>query len=303
MDYTTLGYMNRNKKKCVGFIGLGIMGKPMVINLLKAGVKTYFYARKRNIIKEIEKYGGIFVPKISDISEYTDVLITNLPKTHDVEKVVTGNGGLINNLNRNSVVVDMSTISPEKTVHINKSLRKKGSFFLDAPVSGGEAGAISGKLSIMVGGDKKAFNKTKNILSIIGEKITYVGKSGSGQICKACNQILVAQTIQSISEIITIAKKSKIDPAIIRTALLAGYANSKILEIHGERMINSNYKPGFKLSLHNKDLKIAKTLAKNLGLSLKGLNRTQKLMDSAEKSGFSELDSSVIHSVLEKTYN
>ncbi len=303
MNYTTLGYMNRNKKKCVGFIGLGIMGKPMVINLLKAGVKTYFYARKRNIIKEIEKYGGIFVPKISDISEYTDVLITNLPKTHDVEKVVTGNGGLINNLNRNSIVIDMSTISPEKTVHINKSLRKKGSFFLDAPVSGGEAGAISGKLSIMVGGDKKAFNKTKNILSIIGEKITYVGKSGSGQICKACNQILVAQTIQSISEIITIAKKSKIDPAIIRTALLAGYANSKILEIHGERMINSNYKPGFKLSLHNKDLKIAKTLAKNLGLSLKGLNRTQKLMDSAEKSGFSELDSSVIHSVLEKTYN
>ena len=153
--------MNKNKKKCVGFIGLGIMGKPMVINLLKAGVKTYFYARKRNIIREIEKSGGIFVPKISDIPEYADILITNLPKTRDVEKVVTGNDGLINNLNRNSIVVDMSTISPEKTAHINKLLFKKGSFFLDAPVSGGEAGAISGKLSIMVGGDKKAFNKTK----------------------------------------------------------------------------------------------------------------------------------------------
>jgi len=294
--------MNKNKKNSVGFIGLGIMGKPMVMNLINAGVNVYFYARKRSIIKEIEKFGGTFIPKISDIPKYANIIMTNLPKTCDVEKVVTGKNGLTHNLSKNSVVIDLSTISPEKTVDINNYLNKKDSFFLDAPVSGGEAGAISGKLSIMVGGNKKAFTRVKKVLSIIGEKITYIGGSGSGQICKACNQILVAQTIQSISEIITIAKKSKIDPAIIRTALLAGYANSKILEIHGKRMIDSDYEPGFKLSLHNKDLKIAKKLARNLGLSFKGLNRTQRLMVLAEKEGLSELDSSVIHSILEKTY-
>tara|TARA_B100001057_G_scaffold396922_1_gene406870 strand:+ start:5582 stop:6493 length:912 start_codon:yes stop_codon:yes gene_type:complete len=302
MDYTTLGYMNKNKKNHVGFIGLGIMGKPMVKNLLKAEVDVYFYARKKSVIKEIERLGGTFVPRVVDIPKYTDMLITNLPKTCDVEKIVTGKDGLIKNLNQNAIVIDMSTISPEKTIFINSLLKKKGGFFLDAPVSGGEAGAISGELSIMVGGDKSAFNKAKKILSIIGEKITYIGESGSGQICKACNQILVAKTIHSVSEIITIAKKSKINPSIIRTALLAGYGNSKILEIHGKRMISSDYQPGFKLSLHNKDLKIAKKLLKSLGLSLSGLNKTQNLMDLAEKAGLSELDSSVIHSILEKTY-
>tara|TARA_Y100000768_G_scaffold281583_1_gene216469 strand:+ start:6622 stop:7509 length:888 start_codon:yes stop_codon:yes gene_type:complete len=294
--------MNKNKKNRVGFIGLGIMGKPMVINLLKAGIDVYFYARKKTIIREIENIGGIFVPKISDIPNYANILMTNLPKTNDVEKIVIGKHGLIGNLNRNTIVIDMSTISPERTIHINNLLKMKKSYFLDAPVSGGEAGAISGKLSIMVGGNIKAFNQAKKILSIIGKNVSYIGKSGSGQICKACNQILVAETIRSISEIITIAKKSKIKPAIVRNALLAGYASSKILEIHGKRMIDSSYKPGFKLSLHNKDLKIAKKLVKSLGLSLSGLNQTQKIMDLAEKEGLSELDSSAIHSILEKTY-
>ena len=294
--------MNRNKKNQLGFIGLGIMGKPMVINLLKAKIDVYFFSRKITVIREIEKLGGVFVPKISDIPEYADILITNLPNTRDVEKVVIGKNGLSSKMKKNSIVIDMSTISPERSIYINDILKRKKSFFLDAPVSGGEDGAISGKLSIMVGGDKKAFNHIKNILSIIGEKITYIGKSGSGQVCKACNQILVAQTIKSISEIFTLAHKASIDPAIIRTALLAGYAKSKILEIHGKRMIHSEYKPGFKLSLHNKDLKIARTLTKNLGLSFRSLNMTQRLMDLAEKNGLSELDSSAIHSILEKTY-
>ncbi len=196
----------------------------------------------------------------------------------------------------------MSTISPEGTRYINDKLRERKSYLVDAPVSGGEAGAKSGKLSIMVGGDKSAYLKIRFILSILGSKITYLGKSGSGQVCKACNQILVAQTIQSISEIITIAKKSDINPMIIREALLAGYANSKILEVHGKRMITSDYKPGFKLSLHHKDLKIAKNLIKNMGLNLKGLNQVQKAMRSAESEGLSEFDSSVIHTILEKTY-
>ena len=185
---------------------------------------------------------------------------------------------------------------------IDDKLKIAKSSFIDAPVSGGEAGAKSGELSIMVGGNKSIYRKIKPILDILGNKVTYIGKSGSGQICKACNQILVAKTIQSISEIISIADKSDINPMVIRDALLAGYANSKILEIHGKRMINADYKPGFKLSLHNKDLKIAKNLLKKLGLNPKGLNEVKKIMDLAQISGLSDSDSSVIHTILEKTY-
>ena len=294
--------MKSAKKNKVGFIGLGIMGKPMVINLIKNDIEVYFYARKKQIIDEISKIGGKFIPNPSDISKFTKIILTNLPNTKDVEDIVIGKNGIINNLQIGSIVIDMSTISPEGTRYINDKLRERKSYLVDAPVSGGEAGAKSGKLSIMVGGDKSAYLKIKSVLSILGSKITYLGKSGSGQVCKACNQILVAQTIQSISEIITIAKKSDINPMIIREALLAGYANSKILEVHGKRMITSDYKPGFKLSLHHKDLKIAKNLTKNMGLNLKGLNQVQKAMKSAESEGLSEFDSSVIHTILEKTY-
>ena len=294
--------MKSAKKNKVGFIGLGIMGKPMVINLIKNDIEVYFYARKKRIIDEISKIGGKFIPNPSDISKFTKIILTNLPNTKDVENIIIGENGIINNLQIGSIVIDMSTISPEGTRYINDKLRERKSYLVDAPVSGGEAGAKSGKLSIMVGGDKSAYLKIRFILSILGSKITYLGKSGSGQVCKACNQILVAQTIQSISEIITIAKMSDINPMIIREALLAGYANSKILEVHGKRMITSDYKPGFKLSLHHKDLKIAKNLTKNMGLNLKGLNQVQKAMKSAESEGLSEFDSSVIHTILEKTY-
>ncbi len=294
--------MNRVKKNIVAFVGLGIMGKPMVINLINKKIKVFFFARKKRIINEISKIGGEFVPNIKDLPMYSSIFITNLPNTDDVESVVTGKEGLISNMKEGSIVIDMSTISPIATKKINNKLMRKNSFLVDAPVSGGEAGAISGELSIMVGGNKKAYEKIKHILSILGKKITYIGKSGSGQICKACNQIVVAQSIRSISEIIVIAKKSKIDPKVIRNALLAGYANSKILEIHGNRMINSDYKPGFKLSLHNKDLKIAKNLTKALGINLKGLNEVKKAMDEAEKAHLSDYDSSAIHIILEKTY-
>ena len=294
--------MKRAKKNKIGFVGLGIMGKPMVINLIRGGYEVSFFARKKKTINEIRNIGGIFVPIIKDLPLHADTIITNLPNTKDVKAVVIGRNGLLSNLKKSACVIDMSTISPRGTKDISATLRKKGGFFIDAPVSGGEAGAISGELSIMVGGEKSAFMKVKPILSVLGKKITYIGRSGSGQTCKLCNQILVAQTIHSISQIIGIAAKAKIKPSIIRKALLGGYANSKILEIHGERMIKSNYKPGFKLSLHNKDLNIAKSYTKTLGLNFKGLNEVKKIMDEAEKTGFSESDSSVIHRILEKTY-
>ena len=294
--------MKRTKRNKIGFVGLGIMGKPMVVNLIKAGYEVSFFARKKRIINEIQKIGGIFIPLVKDLPSHADTVITNLPNTKDVKAVVIGKNGLLPNLKKDTCVIDMSTISPEGTKEIGAALKRNGGFFIDAPVSGGEAGAISGELSIMVGGDKDAFIKVKPILSVLGKKITYIGESGSGQICKLCNQILVAQTIHSISQIIGIAVKAKIKPEIIRKALLGGYANSKILEIHGSRMINSNYKPGFKLSLHNKDLNIAKSFIRTLGLNFKGLNEVKKIMGEAENAGFSESDSSVIHSILEKTY-
>jgi 2-hydroxy-3-oxopropionate reductase len=294
--------MIRVKKYKVGFVSLGIMGKPMVHNLLENKVQVYFYARKQKIIKSIEKHGGIFVSSVSELPKYANILITNLPKTKDVELVTTGKAGMLDNLKKGSCVIDMSTISPEGATQINSKLNKKGAFFIDAPVSGGEAGAILGNLSIMVGGDKKAFHKVKPILKMLGEKITYIGNSGSGQICKMCNQVLVAQTIQAVSEIINISRKSKVDASKVREALLGGYANSKILEIHGKRMIDSDFKPGFKLSLHYKDLKIAKSFLNSLGIQLKSLNQVKKLMNLAECEGLSDLDSSAIHSILEKTY-
>lgn len=294
--------MKRTKRNKIGFVGLGIMGKPMVVNLIKAGYEVSFFARKKRIINEIQKMGGIFIPLVKDLPSHADTVITNLPNTKDVKAVVIGKNGLLPNLKKDTCVIDMSTISPEGTKEIGAALKRNGGFFIDAPVSGGEAGAISGELSIMVGGDKDAFIKVKPILSVLGKKITYIGESGSGQICKLCNQILVAQTIHSISQIIGIAVKAKIKPEIIRKALLGGYANSKILEIHGSRMINSNYKPGFKLSLHNKDLNIAKSFIRTLGLNFKGLNEVKKIMGEAENAGFSESDSSVIHRILEKTY-
>ena len=294
--------MIRVKKYKVGFVGLGIMGKPMVHNLLENKVQVYFYARKQKIIKSIEKHGGIFVSSVSELPKYANILITNLPKTKDVELVTTGKAGMLDNLKKGSCVIDMSTISQEGATQINSKLNKKGAFFIDAPVSGGEAGAILGNLSIMVGGDKKAFHKVKPILKMLGEKITYIGNSGSGQICKMCNQVLVAQTIQAVSEIINISRKSKVDASKVREALLGGYANSKILEIHGKRMIYSDFKPVFKLSLHYKDLKIAKSFLNSLGIQLKSLNQVKKLMNLAECEGLSDLDSSAIHSILEKTY-
>jgi len=278
------------------------MGKPMVINLIKYGYEVSFFARKKKIINEIRKLGGIFIPLVKDLPFHAETIITNLPNTKDVKSIVIGKNGLLSNLKKGSCVIDMSTISPQITRDISAALRIKNVSFIDAPVSGGEKGAISGELSIMVGGNRNSFKKIKHVLSILGKKITYVGSSGSGQICKACNQILVAQTIHSVSQIIGIATKAKIKPGVIREALLGGYANSKILEIHGERMIKSDYKPGFKLSLHNKDLKIAQSLIKNLGLNFRGLNEVKKIMDTAENNSYSELDSSIIHRILEKTY-
>ena len=284
----------------IGFIGLGIMGKPMVKNLLMSGYKVSFFARRKKVIDEISAIGGIYIKNISDLPKSCKVIILNLPKSNDVHNIVLGERGLYKNILPDTTLIDMSTISPDVTVEIADKLKVKKSYMIDAPVSGGEIGAINGNLSIMVGGQKKVFNKILPILSVLGENITYIGKSGSGQITKACNQILVAGTLVAVSEVLLMAKKSGCNLNLVREALMGGFANSKILEVHGNRMISSDYKPGFKSKLHLKDLDIALNIAKDLNINLKGTKYSRKLMHQSVVDKKQEKDSSVIHEIIKK---
>ncbi len=291
-----------NKKipaKVVGFIGLGIMGEPMVNNLLKSNIKINFFARRKTIINKIKKLGGNYFSDIPQIAANSDIIILNLPDSSDVEEVITSVKGLWKTLKKKTIIIDMSTISPIKTQLISNKLKQKDSFLIDAPVSGGQIGAINANLSIMVGGNKKVFNKIKYILEILGENITYIGNSGSGQIAKACNQILAASTIISVSEILLLAKKSGCSQKLIRSALMGGFANSKILDIHGMRMINDDFEPGFKTELHLKDLIIALDLAKELGLELESAKYSKKIMNLANKKKYNNKDSSVAHKIIQ----
>ena len=293
--------MDSKKAHCeIGFIGLGIMGKPMVKNLLMSGYKVSFFARRKKVIDEISAIGGIYIKNISDLPKSCKVIMLNLPKSNDVHNIVLGKRGLYKNILPDTTLIDMSTISPDVTVEIADKLKEKKSYLIDAPVSGGEIGAINGNLSIMVGGQKKIFNKVLPILSVLGENITYIGKNGSGQITKACNQILVAGTLVAVSEVLLMAKKSGCNLNLVREALMGGFANSKILEVHGDRMISSDYKPGFKSKLHLKDLDIALNIAKDLNINLKGTKYSRKLMHQSVVDKKQEKDSSVIHEIIKK---
>ena len=282
----------------IGFIGLGIMGKPMVFNLLKGGYTVHFFARKKNVIQEVKKRGGIFHSQISKIGNICNLIFLNLPDGSDVKEVICKKSNLWGHLSPNTIIIDMSTISPKTTIKISNMLKEKKSWLLDCPVSGGEIGAKKGTLSIMAGGEKKIFTKAKKILELLGNKITYIGKSGSGQITKACNQILVASTMIAVSEILLLAEKTKTDRKLVQSALLGGFANSKILEIHGRRMIEDDYRPGFKTSLHLKDLKIASQLARNLKLNLQSAKLSKTLMQKAYDSKYNDLDSSAINKIV-----
>ncbi len=298
----SIQYIMDNKKAHIeiGFIGLGIMGKPMVKNLLSSGYKVSFYARKKKIINEISCLGGNYINSIQDIAKSSKLIILNLPDSKDVYDVVLGSRGLYGYLMPGTILVDMSTISPKTTELISDKLKLKKSYLIDAPVSGGEIGSIEGNLSIMVGGHRKIFDKIKPILSVLGKNITYIGKSGSGQITKACNQILVAGTMVAVSEILLIAKKSGCNVKLVKNALMGGFANSRILDLHGDRMIKKNYKPGFKSKLHLKDLKIAISLANDLGLKLNNARYSQKLVKEAVINKMHEKDSSVINEIIKK---
>tara|TARA_Y100000766_G_C18866411_1_gene585977 strand:- start:421 stop:1302 length:882 start_codon:yes stop_codon:yes gene_type:complete len=284
--------------KNIGFIGTGIIGFPMAKNLIKSNYPTYAFVRNARKAKNLEKIGCKVINELGNFYHKIDILILAVSDTKDVKDILVGKNGLTKFKNKPNIVIDMSTICPIETISLSKKLAKQKISLIDAPVSGGEIGAIKGSLSIMLGGEKNIVKKVMPIMKILGEKITHVGKSGAGQVAKACNQLIVGQTINAVGEAFIMADKFNVNKNNIREALLGGFANSKILEIHGKRMLENKYAPGFKTKLHAKDMRIVKNISKKKKLNLPGANIVHKIMNLANKSGHSEKDSSAYYLTL-----
>ena len=284
----------------IGYIGLGLMGQPIALNLIKAGYQMNIYARRPENARLLIGAGATFFDTPRELASNCDIIFTNVSNTTDVEEVVLGDNGIIHGAKPGSIVIDMSTISPGATRNISTQLQVKQIDMLDAPVSGGPQGAQQGTLSIMVGGKQTVFDKLLPILNVIGKNIVYMGEHGAGQVTKACNQIIVAQTISAIGEAFILAKASGVDPIKVRQALLGGFASSPILEIHGQRMLDHKFVPGFKTKLHHKDMHIVMDAAKELGLSLPGTEAVTQYFDELVQQNHEELDSSALLLVLEK---
>jgi len=283
----------------IGFIGLGIMGKPMALNLLNAGYSVSIYARRPEMAQQLVHAGAIAYSSAKEIANQVDIIITMVTATADVEEVLLGKMGIIETAKSGTIVIDMSTISANATQKMADKLAKKGIEMLDAPVSGGEQGAITGSLTIMVGGKPEILEKVHPILAILGKQIVHVGGHGAGQIAKACNQVIIAETIIAVDEALRLAKASGVDPAKVREALLGGYANSRILEIHGKRMLENDYKPGFKAGLHRKDMHLALEQAHQVGVDMPAAKYGMQCLDRLVMKGHSDLDSSAIHMIIE----
>lgn len=285
----------------IGFIGLGIMGKPMALNLLRAGYPVSVYARRAEIAQPLIAAGAKTYPSPQELAPHADVIITMVPATTDVEDVLLGANGVIHSAKRGTIVIDMSTISASSTQQIATVLAKSRIDMLDAPVSGGEQGAINGSLSIMVGGKTAILEKVRPIFNVLGKSIIHIGEQhGAGQIAKACNQIIIAETIIAVSEALHLAKASGVDPAKVREALLGGFASSRVLEIHGKRMLDNDFKPGFKAGLHRKDIQLALEQAREANIDLPGADYAMKCLDQLIKKGHSEEDSSAMYLLAEK---
>jgi 2-hydroxy-3-oxopropionate reductase len=263
----------------IGFIGLGQMGAPMVRNLVQAGYAVTVYRR-----------GSELPSSPQDLASQVDVVISCVSDSPDVEEIVLGDRGIIHGVRSGMLYIDMSTIAAAVSRKVYESLKLKGVRALDAPVSGGDIGAQQGTLSIMVGGDVEAFDRALPIFQVLGENIVHIGDAGAGQVTKACNQIVVALTVQGVAEALTLAKKSGVDPEKVRSALLGGFAQSKVLEVHGAKMLDRNFAPGFKLDLFRKDINLVLQTARELGLPLMGVNAIAPLMDALIAQGKGDLD-------------
>ena len=286
----------------LGFIGLGIMGGPMAGHLVNAGHQVFINTRSK-LPEALASTAAIQCASPQEVASKADIIFTMVPDTPDVEKVLFGDKGLASGLSKGKIVVDMSSISPIATKEFAKKIIALGCDYLDAPVSGGELGAKNATLSIMVGGDEKIFEKVKPVFELMGKNINLVGANGDGQTAKVANQIIVALNIEAVAEALLFAAKAGADPAKVRQALMGGFASSKILEVHGERMVKRTFDPGFRIELHQKDLNLALASARALGVSLPNTATAQELFNSCSAHGGKAWDHSAMVRALEKLAN
>jgi len=282
----------------IGFIGLGIMGRPMAGHLLAGGHQLFVHDHK-DPPNELTDMGAVACASGREVANNSDVIITMVPDTSDVEAVLFNTAGVAEGLSPGKIVIDMSSISPIATKEFAKKVNALGCDYLDAPVSGGDVGAKAASLTIMAGGPEVAFDKVKPIFALMGKNITLVGGNGDGQTTKVANQIIVALTIEAVGEALLFASKAGADPARVREALMGGFAASRILEIHGERIIKRNFDPGFRITLHQKDLNLALQGARSLGVSLPNMATCQQLFNAAVAAGGAAWDHSGMVRVLE----
>jgi len=283
----------------IGFIGVGIMGKPMARNLLKAGHVLMVHNRSRAAVDELTKEGARPMNNAKEVAEHSDIVVTMLPDSPDVELVYGGEQGIFAGARSGTLLIDMSSISPVVARKLAAEAERRGCDMLDAPVSGGEAGAIGASLSIMIGGKASAVERAVPIFQMLGKNIVHVGDAGAGQVTKAANQMVVGTTIAIVGEALVLAKKAGVDPAKVRQALLGGFAQSKILEAHGQKMLERNFNPGFRIRLHEKDMKIALAAGSEYGVPLMVSSVVGQMMTAMKGMGLADLDHSALVKLIE----
>nr|WP_281250823.1 2-hydroxy-3-oxopropionate reductase [Thiomonas intermedia] len=277
----------------LGFIGLGIMGAPMAGHLLAGGHTLYVHSRSK-LPQALLEAGAKACASNTEVAQKADIIFTMVPDTPDVQKVLFAEDGVAQGLAPGKIVVDMSSIGPMETKAFAQRINALGCEYLDAPVSGGEVGAKAASLTIMVGGRQDIFDKVEPLFKLMGKNITLVGGNGDGQTCKVANQIIVALNIQAVAEALLFASKAGADPAKVRQALMGGFAASRILEVHGERMVKRTFQPGFRINLHQKDLNLALSGAKQLGVALPNTAVAQQLFSTCAANGMEALDHSAL---------
>ena len=284
----------------IGFIGLGIMGKPMARNLIKAGYPLVVHNRSRAAVNELEKEGARAAGSPQEVAERSEVVITMLPDSPDVEQVVAGDRGVFQGAKPGTLLIDMSTISPVVARRLAAEAEERKLEMLDAPVSGGEAGAINAALSIMIGGKSSATERAMPIFQVLGKNIVHIGDAGAGQIAKAANQVVVGLTIAAVSEALVLSAKAGVDPAKVRQVLLGGFAQSRILDAHGQKMLERNFKPGFRIRLHEKDLSIALATGREYGVPLLLTAVVDQMMNTMKATGKGDLDHAGLVTLIEE---
>jgi 2-hydroxy-3-oxopropionate reductase len=283
-------------KETIGFIGLGLMGRPMAKNLLKGGYRVVAHNRSRAAVDDLVGAGATAASSPADVARQATRIITMVPDSADVELVLDGPEGVFGAMQPGTIIIDMSSITPEATRRLAQRARALGGALVDAPVSGGDIGAIQGTLSIMVGGDAADFIAVKPILDVMGnpEKVLHIGESGAGQLCKLCNQMVIGGTLVAVAEALALARKAGVDAAKVRDALLGGFAQSRVLEVHGERALKGTYTPGFKTHLYAKDMRNVVTTLAQFDVPAAVTAVVQQLLHATMAAGRGEQDNSVM---------